>query len=81
MMSDKSPVVMCRACGACFDHESWPMLVLVERIEPDEVKRMLVDWPSEHCIEVRRCRRCAREVAAQLQPCARRGAEGAPSGR
>jgi hypothetical protein len=65
MTHEESSHVTCHACGARFDRKAWSMLALVERIEPNEVKRMLVDWPNEHCIEIRRCRRCAREVPAK----------------
>jgi hypothetical protein len=65
MTHEESSQVTCHACGARFDRKAWSMLALVERIEPNEVRRMLVDWPNEHCIEIRRCRRCAREVPAK----------------
>jgi hypothetical protein len=65
MTPDESSHVTCHACGARFGRKAWSMLALVERIEPNEVKGMLVDWPNEHCIEIRLCRRCAREVPAK----------------
>lgn len=65
--------VTCHACGARFDRKAWSTLALLERIEPDEVKRMLVDWAKEHCIEVRRCRRCAREIPAKRDAMKREG--------
>jgi hypothetical protein len=65
-MSDEGSFhVTCRTCGARFDRQAWSMLRLVERVEPDAVKRMLVDWSTEHCIEIRSCGQCAREVPAQ----------------
>lgn len=65
MKDEGTSHVTCRMCGARFDREAWSMLRLVERIEPNEVQRMLVDWSSEDCIEVRSCGQCAREVPAK----------------
>lgn len=76
MTHQESSHVKCHRCGARFDRKAWATLALVERIPPPEVGRVLLDWPSDHAIEVRRCRRCAREV-----PAVRQIEEGAPAGR
>jgi hypothetical protein len=34
--------VTCSACGSLFDRQAWMLLVLVERIEPAKVRRMLL---------------------------------------
>jgi hypothetical protein len=57
--------VKCSACGSLFDRQAWVLLVLVERIDPAKVRRMLLHWPDELCIEVRRCGGCARQIAAK----------------
>lgn len=73
MTHEESSHVTCHACGARFDRKAWSRLALVERIEPNQVRRMLVDWPNGNCIEIRRCRRCAREVPAKRKVAGERG--------
>jgi hypothetical protein len=65
--------VTCSACGSLFDRHAWVLLVLVERIEPAKVRRMLLRWPDEFCIEVRRCGCCARQIAAKRHAPAEHG--------
>jgi hypothetical protein len=61
---NKIAPVTCHRCGTRFDSNAWSSLTLVDRLGPVEVRRMLLDWPDEFCIEIRRCRRCAREIPA-----------------
>jgi hypothetical protein len=65
MARDSVDPVTCSGCGALFDRQAWVLLVLVERIGPANVRRILLRWPDEFCIEVRRCGRCARQIAAK----------------
>jgi hypothetical protein len=58
-------VITCVACGAKFERRAWAALALCERIEPQEVQRILLNWSEEECIEVRSCRRCGRSVVAK----------------
>jgi hypothetical protein len=64
--------VTCGACGLLFERPAWVLLVLVERIEPPKLRRMLLHWPDELCIEVRRCCRCAQQIAAKCRVAAAR---------
>ena len=55
-------------CGACeegYDESAWEMLVLVERIEPRDVRRFVSIWPEGVCVEARRCGRCGQAIAAK----------------
>jgi hypothetical protein len=66
-MGNRAHGATCKACGARFGRQSWLSLAFVERIEPEEVTRLLRDWPPQFCIEVRRCRSCDREIAAKRE--------------
>jgi hypothetical protein len=57
MVCESVGPVTCSACGLLFDGQAWALLVLVERMESAKVRRMLLRWPDEFCIEVRRCSR------------------------
>jgi hypothetical protein len=55
-------------CGACkegYDESAWEMLVLVERIDPRDVRRFVSIWPEGVCVEARRCGRCGLPIAAK----------------
>jgi hypothetical protein len=58
-------MVTCAGCGAQFDPGEWAPLVLLERIGPQEVGRLLLNWPERLCIEVRSCARCGGAIAAK----------------
>lgn len=55
----------CSACGATYADEAWARLVLSERIEPPEIRRLVRDWPEGLCVEVRSCSCCAHLIAAK----------------
>jgi hypothetical protein len=55
----------CRACESVYDERAWQELALVERIEPDAVRRFVSIWPAGVCVEVRRCSRCGKSIAAK----------------
>ena len=57
--------VTCVKCGASFEDEEWAELALTERIGPEEVSRILLNWPPKHCIEVRSCKGCGRAIVAR----------------
>jgi len=50
---------MCHACGLAYADDAWEGLVLFQRLEPLELRRLVRDWPEDARIEVRSCRRCA----------------------
>jgi hypothetical protein len=60
-------LVTCGDCGATFECAEWSALAIIERIEPEAVRRLLRDWPQELRIEVRRCSRCGRAMASKCQ--------------
>jgi hypothetical protein len=39
-------------------------MVLSQRIGADEVRRVMLGWPDEHCIEIRQCH-CGQPIAAR----------------
>jgi hypothetical protein len=57
--------ITCNGCSARYANEDWLGLHLSERLSPNEVGRLIVDWSDDECIEVRRCRRCSRLLAAK----------------
>jgi hypothetical protein len=56
--------VTCGGCGSRFQRRAWAELSIAERIEAVEVSRVVLNWPADFCVEVRRCPRCGREIAA-----------------
>jgi hypothetical protein len=54
--------VTCAGCGARFDGHAWAELSIADRIEPAELRRIMLGWPENFCIEVRRCPGCGREI-------------------
>jgi hypothetical protein len=57
--------LVCSGCQAVYQDETWASLALAQRIEPPEVRRLVLDWPPEVCIEVRACSRCSWLIAAK----------------
>jgi hypothetical protein len=55
----------CPGCGFGYGDAEWRALPLRERIWPDELTRLVRDWPRTLCVEVRPCARCARSIAAR----------------
>ena len=58
-------VSMCSACGVAYLDDAWARLVLSQRLEPLELRRLVRDWPEDYCIEVRSCGRCAAPIAVK----------------
>jgi hypothetical protein len=58
-------VITCGACGSRYERAAWASLPLAGRVPPEEVRRVLVDWSDEFCIEVRSCRRCGKQIASK----------------
>lgn len=58
-------VATCAGCGVSFDDAAWATLALAERIEARDVRRLLLEWPDDLCVEVRRCPRCGRLMASK----------------
>jgi hypothetical protein len=56
---------VCSRCGASYAEGEWASLEVSERIAPNDVRRIVRDWPDELCVEVRRCGRCGRAIAAK----------------
>ena len=75
MSSRRDEDVAC-ACGASFNREAWLSLVVVACIEPVDVSRSVINWPQNVCIEVRRCRRCARSIPISVTTGISRGVDG-----
>jgi hypothetical protein len=63
--------IVCSACGTTHDELAWAALECFERVQPQEVRRFILQWPSDVCIEVRVCR-CGRQIAARRQTSATR---------
>jgi hypothetical protein len=45
----------CTRCGIVFDRTQWDDLTLVERIGADTLQRMVLNWPRNAFVEIRRC--------------------------
>jgi hypothetical protein len=45
----------CARCGAVFDRAEWDALALVDRLGRDKLQRMVLNWPRDTCVEIRRC--------------------------
>jgi hypothetical protein len=56
---------LCMGCGMEYGETEWAGLQVTERIAPSQVRCIVRDWPETMCIEVRRCRRCGRAIAAK----------------
>ncbi len=57
--------VKCSACGAVHEPLAWSALVVLERIEPSEVERIISGWPEGTCVEARPCGCCGRRIVAR----------------
>jgi hypothetical protein len=57
--------VACNGCGTIYGEAGWRSLPLSERITPPAVRRLVSHWPEGFLIEVRRCSRCGRSIAAK----------------
>lgn len=55
----------CGKCGEIYVEAAWVNLVVSMRIEPAEVRRHVVHWPDELCVEVRRCAACGHRLVAK----------------
>jgi hypothetical protein len=53
----------CAGCGEQFDDAAWVGLAMSERIEANELRRLVLKWPEGLCIEVRYCDRCGTLIA------------------
>ncbi len=53
----------CTGCGTVYDGAAWRRLVVLERIEVAELRRLVSSWADDACVEVRACARCQRPVA------------------
>ncbi len=56
----------CHGCGASYDEHAWGTLGVVERVEPSQVRRLIRGWPDDTRVEIRRCPRCAMEIASKV---------------
>jgi hypothetical protein len=57
--------VQCSACRVEYADASWCKLALDRRIEPQEIRLLVVEWPDGVNIEVRSCRGCGHTIAAK----------------
>ena len=60
-----SRVYRCSGCARSYGEPAWVVLSLARRIEEEEVRRLLCNWPAGLCVEVRRCSGCGRTIAAK----------------
>lgn len=67
------PAKKCPHCQAVYREAEWSRLEICERVPPEEVGRLVRGWPEAWCIEVRRCARCGRTVAAKWESGSARG--------
>jgi len=72
---------LCWQCGAEHVATQWATLQVVERVAPEEVKRLVLNWPADLAIEVRACRRCGAPIARKSAAPATSPVEGAAPGR
>ncbi len=61
----RSSPIACGGCGSRYGAAAWLALDLVDRILASELRRLMLDWAEEFYIEVRRCRRCGKEIPAK----------------
>jgi hypothetical protein len=57
--------VRCSVCAATYCEDEWTSLVLFQRIEPSEIRRLVRGWDDGLSIEVRRCRSCSASIAVK----------------
>jgi len=74
---EADPRLRCPGCRAVFNEEQWEKLELNEVLSAAEVGRLIRGWRDDECIEVRKCRTCAKSVAAR-RPSAGRGTSANP---
>jgi hypothetical protein len=48
----------CSACRLEYDEDAWVKLAVERLIEPGELGRLVLNWPVDTRVEVRRCHRC-----------------------
>jgi hypothetical protein len=65
--ASRSPttVVRCASCHTLLDDEVWDTLELVQRIVAAEISKLLLRWPADECVEVRRCGSCGKGISAR----------------
>lgn len=68
-MNEEEPCwgITCHGCGVRYSERSWLELHLSQRLEPNELRRLIINWSDDECIEVRRCDRCSRVLPARRQ--------------
>jgi hypothetical protein len=54
---------VCGSCNREHSADAWGRLALVERMDPGRVSTIVVGWPSNLVIEVRRCDTCGASIA------------------
>ena len=54
---------VCGRCRRTYRSTEWLGLELVEVLDSACVRQFLSDWPADHSIEVRHCKRCHGEIA------------------
>ncbi len=64
MRAGGARLVDCTRCGRSHDEDDWERLERLEVLSPRAVGELLLHWPSDVCIEVRRCA-CGRHLAVR----------------
>jgi hypothetical protein len=52
-------------CRTRFDEQAWGSLRLAERIDAEQVARLVLNWPRTECIEVRNCGSCEKPISVR----------------
>jgi hypothetical protein len=55
----------CHRCGAHYEMSEWQCLPLSQRLEPSELRSLLLNWSERLWIEVRSCAHCQTLIAAK----------------
>jgi hypothetical protein len=54
------------SCGAELDQRTWSSLALLARVEPSEIRRVALNWPTHLEVQVRQCGTCGAKIARKV---------------
>jgi hypothetical protein len=66
-VGDMVKAFSCGTCGARYLSDAWASLVLSQKLEPPEIRRLVREWPDNLVIEVRACGKCSASIAAKCR--------------
>ena len=61
----------CGKCGRVHPSCGWGELELIERMHLERLREIVVAWPAEMAIEIRRCNGCGGSIARKCRAEAR----------